>query len=302
MLDFRPLSPEDAAWLRPVLQETEHISCEYSPACMVMWGNASIAKCGEFYVPMVTYAGKSLYLRPIGAGDFTSVIPALLEDSCQRGIPFRMYGLTPDARAKLEEKFDFVYTTNRDNADYLYSVDSLSSLSGRKLQSKRNHINRFESEHPDWVCQPITRETIPECEELVSTWYTEHYEQGADPAFFDGERRAIATAFDHYETFGFEGLILRVEGAVVAFTLGMPLNRTCFDVNFEKASSQMQGAYALINREFSRLVQEKYPEIHYLDREDDMGADGLRQAKLSYHPEVILEKYIAALPGGGPCA
>ncbi|MEA4966133.1 MAG: DUF2156 domain-containing protein [Oscillospiraceae bacterium] len=301
MLDFRPLSPEDAAWLRPVLRDTENLSCDYSPACMVMWGNASIAECGGFYVPMVTYNGRSLYLRPIGAGDFIKTLPALFDDSRERGIPFRMYGITPEVRAHLEETQTFIYTANRDNFDYLYSVEALASLAGRKLQSKRNHINRFEAETPDWSCRPISRENIPECEALITEWYREHYEKGADPASFDGERRAIATAFDHYETFGFDGLTLWTGDRLVAFSLGMPLNRTCYDVNFEKALSEMPGAYALINREFARLVQEKYPEIRYLNREDDLGSDGLRQAKLSYHPELLLEKYMASLPEDATC-
>ena len=91
-------------------------------------------------------------------------------------------------------------------------------------------------------------------------------------------------------------MALRVDGQIIAYSMGVPLNKTTFDVNFEKAFSSISGAYAMINREFSRMIQLKYPEIQFLNREDDMGVAGLRQAKLSYHPAMILEKYTALLP------
>lgn len=130
---------------------------------------------------------------------------------------------------------------------------------------------------------------------MTTEWYYEHYENGVDPAFFDGERRALSLAFDHYDPFGFSGLLIRPAAGGGLFH-GAPLNQTIFDVNFEKAFSSVQGAYAIINREFSRMIHEKYPSVQFLNREDDMGAEGLRKAKLSYHPTEILEKFTALLP------
>jgi len=262
---------------------------------MMIWGDASIAQCGDFFVPMVTYGGRSTYLRPLGGGDFAPILPEILADSRERGIFFQMYGITPPVREYLEKLNQFVFCAERDNFDYIYTVDALATLSGHKYQSKRNHINRFEEEHPDWTCEVITRENLPECVRMTTEWYYEHYETGADPASFDGERRALALAFDHYDDLGFDGLLLRVDGRVIAYSMGVPITDTVYDVNFEKAFSSIQGAYALINREFSRMVQKKYPSLQYLNREDDMGAEGLRKAKLSYHPAVILEKYRAFL-------
>lgn len=156
MLDFKPLEPEDTFWLRPVLDRTHDLCSECSPACLMMWGNASIAQCGDFYVPMVTYGGKSVYLRPLGGGDFASILPAIMEDSRERGIAFQMYAITPPVRAYLEQHFSFVYTSERDYFDYVYEIDALCNLSGHKYQAKRNHINRFLEEHPDWAAEPIT--------------------------------------------------------------------------------------------------------------------------------------------------
>ena len=296
MLNFRPLLPEDTPLLRMYLDRTPDLSCEFSPSCLIMWGQAQIAECEGFLVPLVTYGDFRCYLRPIGGSDFVHILPHLIEDSRERGIPFRMNGITAPVRAYLEQTQNFIYTTNRDYYDYVFRVETLASLSGRKLQAKRNHINRFVSEHPNWISEPITRENLPECRAMTEIWYENHYANGSKPEDFAGERKAIAIAFDNFDTFGFDGLLIRDEGRVIAFSMGMPLNATTFDVNFEKAYAAIDGAYAIINREFSRMVQQKYPHILYLDREDDMGLEGLRKAKLSYNPEILLEKFSALLP------
>ena len=295
MLEFKPVCPEDSSWIRPLLDNTTNLSCEYSIACLVMWGNASIAECDGLYVPMVNYGDGFRYLRPIGSDDFLPLLPALIADSKSRGIPFRMSGITPPIRQQMEETGLFSFTANRNYFDYVYNIEALTTLSGRKLQAKRNHINRFEEQNPGWNTEPISRENLAEVESMTDRWYQEHYDHGFKPSFYAGELRSLRKAFDHYEAFGFEGLALRVNGELVAWSMGVPLNRDTFDVNFEKAFASMQGAYPLINREFSRMVHAKYPEIRWLDREDDMGEEGLRRAKLSYHPDIILEKSVACL-------
>ena len=100
---------------------------------------------------------------------------------------------------------------------------------------------------------------------------------------------------DDFEALGLEGLLLKAEGRVVAFTMGNQIQRDTFDVNFEKAFAEIQGAYPVINREFARHIRARYPEIVYLNREDDMGLPGLRRAKESYHPDILLCKASAVL-------
>ena len=92
---------------------------------------------------------------------------------------------------------------------------------------------------------------------------------------------------DHYHALGLEGGLIRVYGEVVAFTMGDRLNSDTYDVHFEKAYGELQGAYAMINREFARWVRAKHPNVRYLNREDDMGVEGLRKAKESYYPDYL---------------
>ena len=164
--------------------------------------------------------------------------------------------------------------------------DTLADLPGRKLQSKRNHINRFVEAWPSWYTRPVTVHNLHVCAKLAEKWYESHHESAAD-------RRALTKALEHFEALEFEGIILYAEeGRPVGFDLGNRISKDTFDVNFEKAFAEIQGAYPLVNREFARYIREKHPDIRYLNREDDMGIEGLRKAKESYYP-IFLEKYIA---------
>ena len=106
---------------------------------------------------------------------------------------------------------------------------------------------------------------------------------------------AIDRAFRHFAALDMDGLMLKEGGQVLAVTMGSRLSPDTIDVHFEKAREDVDGAYAAINREFARYLREKYPDVQYLNREDDMGLEGLRKAKLSYQPHHLEEKYWACL-------
>ena len=107
------------------------------------------------------------------------------------------------------------------------------------------------------------------------------------------ERDAVNTALSHMEELGISGGLIRAGGQVVAFSLGSLTTADCYNVHFEKAYGEIQGAYAVINREMARWVRSTFPQVAYLNREDDMGLEGLRKAKLSYYPDILLKKYSA---------
>ena len=211
----------------------------------------------------------------------------------QRGEKFCLRGVTDDRKALLESLYPgkFTFTAYRDSYDYIYTVEELTELHGKKLQAKRNHCNRFEQDHPDARTEVITPENLALCREMVQKWYEVHEwnEQ------IEQEKTAISRAFDHFEAAHMDGLMLIENGEVIAFSMGARMNEQYYDVCFEKAYSAINGAYAMINREFSRMIAEKYPALAYLNREDDMGEPGLRKAKESYQPTLLLAKYNATL-------
>ena len=184
----------------------------------------------------------------------------------------------------------FTFTADRDYADYLYLRTDLATLAGKKLQPKRNHVNKFKRTYPDYQYTPITPDRIGECLDLEAEWCLANNCQQHEGT--GNERRALTYALDHFEELGLTGGILHVGGRIAAFTFGMPINRDTFGVHVEKADTSIEGAYAMINYEFANHVP---PQYVYLNREEDLGIEGLRKAKLSYQPAIILQKYSACL-------
>lgn len=176
----------------------------------------------------------------------------------------------------------------------MYNIDDLAELRGKKFQQKRNHLNRFEQNYPDWRVAPITGETMSDAAAVIEKWFRTKRE--TDPEMDLGlEQVALRRAFENFDALELEGLVLYAGGEPVAVTVGSRLSQDTFDVHFEKARDEIQGAYGAINRAFARHLREKYPELRYLNREDDLGLPGLRKAKQSYNPAFMVEKCWAYL-------
>lgn len=295
-MDFSPITLHDKAKYELLLAQSPERGCEQSFVNLFCWGRQKIAYYQGCACIFSQYDRKSVYLFPIGGGDIRAALDMLIDDAARRDIPCRIVGMTREDCLTLEQLYPgrFRVHTDRDDFDYLYTVDHLADLSGRKNQKKRNHLNKFLQENPSAGLEPITEENLSEVRDMVEKWYALRLEENAAQDFHM-EKAAIGKALSNMQALGLEGLILRVDGAVTAMTLGSRLSETTFDVHFEKAFERYDGAYAAINRGFARYLREKYPALMYLNREDDMGLEGLRQAKLSYHPDRMGEKYWACL-------
>ncbi len=293
MLNFHAPTARDHEWIQPILYRAGLPGADNTFQSMYFWecyyGDVGLAE--GFVTQHLTQGDTEVYLYPAGAGDVRPALEAIMQDARERGGHLRLRGVTPDKREELERLFlgKFEFTPYRDSFDYIYTVEELTELHGKKLQAKRNHCNRFEADHPDCRSELVTPENIGHCREMVAKWYEVHEwnEQ------IEQEKTAIARAFDCFQATGMDGLMLVENGEVIAFSLGARMNERYYDVCFEKAYSAMSGAYAMINREFSRMIAEKYPEVEFLNREDDMGEPGLRKAKESYQPTLLLEKFNA---------
>ena len=296
MIAFQRLDPQQKDELLHLFSQTGRVSCEYSFVNLFLWGRQHGAILDGYLCFFSHFRGKSIYLFPVGTGPLKPVIDALRSDASQRGIPLRLYGLSPEDCRTMESLYPGLchFRSDRDGADYLYTIDHLADLKGRNYQQKRNHINRFLDACPNWRTEEIRRENQAQCLELARKWYLAHREQ--DPENDDQlEQLALERAFRHYDDLGLMGLILYSDETPVAFTVGSFLTDTVVDVHFEKAESEIPGAYTMINREFARYIRSRFPQVTHLDREDDMGLPGLRKAKLSYHPDILVEKYRCVL-------
>lgn len=296
---FRHPTLEDREWITELYHKSGYRGCEASFVNLYLWGRGygQIAQVGDYLIQFIKMGDIKYYAFPAGSGDLGHVIEELIADAREYGHPMRLLGVSCDRKAELEALYPgrFRFTENRASFDYLYDINRLADLGGKKLQSKRNHCNRFEQNHPDWTVEPITPDNLHECVEMSEAWFAQYDGETSEEHDFRIEKIALGRAFEDFEALGLEGLILKAEGQVMAFTMGNRIQKDTFDVNFEKAYGSIQGAYPIINREFSRYIREKYPEIQYLNREDDMGLPGLRKAKESYHPDILLCKATAEL-------
>ena len=311
MIDFHPPKLEDKPWVDALLKQADYRGCDYNFTTLFTWGQAyrmEIAQAEGFFLTRLCGRMGCSYLYPAGTGDLDRVLQVLEADALERGAPLRLVCVTPGQMADLEDRFPggFTFTGDRDGYEYLYEIDRLADLGGKKLHAKRNHINRFMERYPDWRFEEITPVSLPECLEMDKEWYRRSLQREGEAEGPDlrAEVAALRRAMEHYAALGLEGGLLRAEGRVIAFTMGDKLCSDTYDVHFEKAYGDIQGAYAVINREFARWVRAHHPEIRYLNREDDMGVEGLRRAKESYYPDQMVEKYAAVWTrsaGGGCC-
>ena len=300
MIEFHTPVPADKPWVDELLARSSHRGCDYNFTNMFVWKKAyglEIGRIGDFVVTHLCGRMGCSYMYPAGSGDLAAAIDILAREADERRQPLRLVCLTTRQMEELDRLMPgrFAYEADRDGFDYLYDIDRLADLTGKKLHAKRNHINRFMDNNPSWVYEEITPQTLPECLEMDQEWYRRSMvrEGAAEERDLGDEGIALRTAMDHYHALGLEGGLIRVYGEVVAFTMGDRLNSDTYDVHFEKAYGELQGAYAMINREFARWVRAKHPNVRYLNREDDMGVEGLRKAKESYYPDRMVEKYAA---------
>lgn len=297
MIEFKRLQLNQRDEYEKILFSCEPRGCEYSFTNLNLWGKQQVAflyGCVAFFSH---FYGRSVYPYPIGQGDKKAVIEEILRDARERGIPCRITGMTDADRAELESLFPgkFILRNDRDGADYVYAIDDLADLKGRKFQKKRNHVNKFRALHPNFEVLEVNTCNMPRIQYMINEWYRTRMREDPEGDYML-ENIALARACRNYTALGMEGIALIDDGQVLAVTMGSRMGKDTFDIHFEKALENVEGAYAAVNCEFARYLRLKYPDVQYLDREDDMGLEGLRKAKLSYNPHHMVEKHWAYLP------
>lgn len=293
---FHEITLDDKAWMDKHFAEDNRNACEYSFANNYMWRKVYQVEtaeiCGCLVIRFVE-GGGHCYSYPVGAGDKKAAVIQLLQMCAQEAAKLKMSPLSEADRAQLLEWFPgrFLIEPDRDSYDYIYAREKLVSLAGKKLHGKRNHIARFK-DGGAWSYEPMTEENIEECRTMTYAWMRMRAEKWSEE--MEQEVMVLHEAFDHMGELGLAGGVLRRDGEIVAFSIGEPLNDETFVVHFEKAYPDMQGAYPMINQQFVQNACEGYS---YINREDDTGDMGLRKAKLSYYPEILLKKYEASESG-----
>lgn len=296
MIPFRPIRLAEKDAYNKILRNCTERGCEYSFSNLFLWGRQEAAMLGGYLALFSHFNGRTVYPFPVGSGDIQPVLDALIADSRERGIPLRLTSMLAEDWQELDRLYPgrFQFHHSRASHDYVYALEELAELRGRKYQQKRNHIHRFFEACPDCTVRVLDADTLPQAWEMITAWYA-HRAQEDPLSDFQMERVALSRAVRWFSELDMDGIALYSGGKPVAVTMGSFLSDTVFDVQFEKADETVPGAYAAVNQSFARYLREKYAALVYLNREDDMGLEGLRKAKLSYHPHHMVEKGWARL-------
>lgn len=296
MIDFQKIDLSRADQYRQILYACSERGCEYSLVNLYMWGRQKIALLHGCLALFSQFQRKSVYPFPVGDGDIGSVLDAIIHDARARGLQCRLSSMTATDCAFLEERYpgQFQFHPDRDSCDYIYDITDLATLPGRKYQRKRNHLNRFRQNHPNCRVVEITEDLLNDVDAMVKCWYETRMASNPNNDFLL-EQKAFGRALENWAQLGLQGAVLIEDEKILAMTAGSFLNETTFDVHFEKALEDVDGAYAAINQAFSAHLHEKYPNLRWLNREDDLGLPGLRKAKLSYCPDHLVVKFWANL-------
>lgn len=295
MIHFKKITMEDREWIEEKLRESDYRGCDYAFGNIYIWRKVSqiqIASVHGMFCMMSKsfYNKETIYTYPAGRGDTKKVIEEMMQDAIDRGHEFYLRGIEEEDAKQLKEWFPdkFRIEETREESDYIYTVQNLTLLAGKKYHGKRNHIARFRDSL--WHYENMDDSNIKACREMNAQWCENYGCLENEECVL--EQCAVREAFAHFNDLGLIGGVLYQNNRVVAFTIGETLNSDTFVVHIEKAFSDVQGAYPAINQQF---VEHNMSEFLYVNREEDLGKDGLRKAKLSYKPEFLLKKYTAKL-------
>jgi uncharacterized protein len=230
------------------------------------------------------------YMQPLGTGDWIGILPKLMEEAKAAGETLRLFYIGCSSIKELEQSEwnNKLYLFNdRASADYIYDRETLEQLRGSKLQPKRNHVNKFEKSY-EFRTEQLAKKHYEEVEIMLDDWVGEKQETATGTIAH--ERQVVEEAFQHFDELGLIGLMLYANDKPAAFTFGAPINHNTFDVMVEKGETEYEGVFAAVNKYFVQSLPDQFTLIN---REEDLGLEGLRRSKLSYQPTRILDKWFA---------
>lgn len=298
MLTYKTLELTDKIWIDEIVEGSNVISSEHPFVSNFLWNDflaLELVDNKNFF--SVFSKKKQAYLFPIfkDANNINEkqkeVIGLLKEDAKTRSLPLKLYGITPEMKLSLENLFPgkFKYIVKRDTADYIYKIEDLVHLKGKKYHSKRNFINSFKNNYNGWEYKVLKKCMFEECLNMNLNWYGEKLNNPFDDVL-SYEVKMLNLAFKYFNELGLFGGAITLNKKIIGFSLGYKINNSVVDNIIEKALVEYKGVYNILLQQFLEHLQ---PNYIYVNREEDLGLENLKRAKLSLHPYNILNKYEA---------
>lgn len=289
MLDFQKLTLSQIPLMKEYFSQTQGRICDQSLGGAVMWRKSFATefalKDDILFLRSKISPSQSAFTVPLG--NLEKGIALLQEHCADSGEELVFCSVCEEDKDRLLALLpEYSATATRDWFDYLYLIEPLATLQGKKLSGQRNHRNFFLKNHTDWAFEEITEENIEQIRSFYE-WYSDTVQK--DSSYFQDEKKAVLEVLDHQKEYGFFGGAIRCEGKICAFSFGEIIGDTLF-VHIEKADRDLRGAYQMM---VSKMAEHHLQKgILYVNREEDVGDPGLRFAKESYHPHKLLAKYI----------
>lgn len=296
MLNFRELTLDDKPGFDKNLLQMQTDVSDFTFTNFYMWRSAYGLRVA--YDPEIDYwfilatpeKWKAFFFAPLGDWGNPSKLKLALEkmtEYCSANQLQLFFRRTPQAFLKkiLEIDPTFEYRKDRNTYDYVYNISEMIELSGRKYHGKRNHLNQFMRSYK-WEYQPMDQSVVAECLNLRTEWFDLHVP--AQEQNISGETEAMIVALENFSELKLCGGVIRIDGQIQALTVGEMLKQNMVVIHIEKANTDFKGIYAGINQQF---LYHHWSNVEWVNREEDMGIEGLRKAKLSYNPAMLVEKY-----------
>lgn len=295
MLEWSIPEAEDEDWINSCIAVSGTMASDASFANIYLLRNKYSTKISRYKDFIIRkYSGKGArcgYTFPLGKGDVAKALAEIEKDAKECGERLQFAFVTEEQKEVIENAMParFCYSSDAGDSDYIYLRSELASLSGKAFHKKKNHFSKFVRTYPDYKYYEIGACNIYDAQKVADAWYYEHLRD--EDASQLAEYKAIKEALDNFEELGLIGGIIYVNDSPCAMTIASKINENTVDVHFEKAVGEyaLNGGYAAINKLFS----EKLDGVTWLNREEDIGIEGLRKAKLSYRPKIMLKKYSA---------
>ena len=293
-MNFRPIDVSMKTMVESYTKPWKLKCSEYTFTNLLIWGaedKIKLAEENDVLFFLLDYGEEDrLMFAPLTRSPESDYRRALdtAAEFCLAG------GIVPEFRAisgPIKDAFarcpGYSLAEDRDNFDYIYRMEDLRDLSGKKLHAKRNHINQFMAQYgQSYEYVRLNSDLLGECMALYNEWL--QAKDAADPDAV-GEYIAIRTLITHMDALGVVGAGIRVDGKLKAYTMGERIDGETAVVHIEKADTDIPGLFTVINNLF---VKNEFADMKFINREEDMGLEGLRRAKLSYNPVMLIEKYV----------
>lgn len=286
--EFAPLDVTHRAVLDPLIAQRQPDVSELNFAEIFAWHGVrqtQITQLGDSVCMHILRYGRRYFSPPLGGNDQPAVMRQLLTWLRDQGDDGFVYGLTGSEAEAAVASGGLVAVEDPDNADYVYQRTDLVHLAGHKFDGKRNHIRNFVRDY-DFALTPIQVADIPEVMEFQHRW-CEGRGCAQEPSL-QAENRAVQEMLQHFGELDVCGAALRIDGQIQGYTVASALNRETALIIVEKGNPEFRGVYQSINQMFAEKMLSNYT---WINREQDAGDEGLRRAKLSYHPHHMVAKY-----------